>query len=401
MLFDNLPLSMPWYSSIRLQDRFRKNVAVNAKIVQLAPNNGILPFQIRKNASSELPIEWVVKCCALDATLTDYDNGYTDATVADMSAYIFDCFMTTTLDGFDVLTFLNRYNTDVDPLGSARLGEPLPAGIYYMQASFSDAVWTSELFRVPQDGFTWDQPDLDCNYLCLKWYHGCDISPIHYTGNTDHLFYNLLYFDTFITATEPEFDEEVKEDGMNESFPTFKKVVVKYSVALFVPDFLKVALYVMKMHDSITIFTERKLRQGDLKNLEVSHTVEADGAYSTTELLFEQISLLVNVKCCDNMDLPVEEGVASPTLATEFCEPTGDILVQTSTFTAGFYGELWGKIGPGPYVLIVRYISRTNLIAGWSGNIGVSTGYTTFKVNIRQFTFVSGFTAPSVPTASC
>lgn len=406
MLYDNLPVSLPWYPRIELQDRLRQNVAVDPKICQLAPYDGVLPFQFRKPARSELPVNWVIKCVGA-ARAEDYMAGHVDAVVVDMSSFIMSALQWTTLDDTDIFTFI--WDNNSFDLITTTVIDGLPPGIYYMEMEFTQynpedgygGNWVSETFRVPEDRFSWID-ELTCNYPRIMWYHETDLKPIHYLG--DGSFYNLLFLDTFITASEPVFEIKGEEDGLGELIPTFQKAIIKYRISAIVPDFIKVALYIMQMHDYKEVMTERGFRHGEIKNPEVSHSLLSDGAYSVVELLFEQMQLITNTACSDQMEPPLGYEIGyTPTLVTTFCNGSGGIFAHVTTLGVPFgtYGVLQGRIGLGAFTNCYPYISRTQLLSGWSGNIGGGTGFTSFRVVFWTFSFSVGNTATSFPVPSC
>lgn len=410
MLFDNFPLPLPWYKSVTHQDRFRQNVAVDTVITQLAPYDGLLPFQFRKPAEALYPTTWKIKCAA-NGKLADYMGGFSDPVILDITSFRFSALEVITRtdpvtgDDMDYFIFKNEKNS-LNIL--AGLADGLQPGVYYMEMDFSGEfveegkTWCSETFRVPDDRFTWDIPDEGCNYPCFKWSHDSDIIPMHYDSGDINLFYNLLYLDTFITASEPVYIQKGENDGYDEFHANFHKLIIKYRLSCPVPDYIKVALYAMYLHENKYLFTENNLREGVIKNLEVAGTLSSDGALTFMELLFEQMSLQVKTSCEVNM-LPPEgfEIIDTPALDTGFCEATGAVTVHiTEDIPDDTFGELWGSTG-GPYVLAIPFISRADLLAGWIGSVGPGTGFTSFKIKIRTFSFYVGESDVSIPVATC
>lgn len=384
MLFENLPLSLPFYPGLKFQDRFRQNVAKAPHIHQLAPYDGLLPFQIRKPILSELPIALYIRCAG-DYSLDEYLDGATDTIVGNLSPFISTMFDATTLDGMDVITFKEATNS-LGMVGSAVAGGLLH-GVYYLHAVFSDATeWVSELFRVPEDRFPWNDPTL-CNYPSLKWWHGSDIAPIHYPGDTS--FFSRVYLDTFITASEPTYEAVVEKDGNGEVFPTFQKMVIKYRLSQIVPDFLKVAFYVMQMHDNVILTTEKGIRSGEIKNLDISSTLTNDGSFSQVEILFEQTTLLINTSCEDNMEAPVcaapVDYVVGVTTA-EWRLPDQSLYLKLSSAPTGYSFTLEALHGASTWDVILGYISRADLLAGYTKNMGTTYPYYT-KVRLRRRSF--------------
>lgn len=413
MLFDNLPLSLPWYNDIAKQDRFKLNVAQDAIFCQLAPNDGLLPFQFRKDAASAFPASWTIRCMQRKPLEWYNPGGNEDPVIADLSHFIVPALHGETLDGEDVITFIQSSNALNILLGST-LGDVLPPGIYYMQMDFLDPgieSFYSEIFRVPEDGFDYDSPG-STNYLTFKWKHSSDIRPIHYGVDygvaPDGYFYNKLILDSIVTASEPILDIEIQKDGKNEPFATFQKAIIKYHVTAFVPDYLKIALHLMEIHDWKYLVDVKGIREGEIKNLEVTSSLANDGAQSVVEILFEQMVLISSTNCEDNMTEPEGESFFADTpfvLTTGFCEPSGDISVSLTGGPASgpCYGELWGDAGAG-YVLAYSHIdiSAMTTHGPWVGNVGPATGFTHFKIKFRTFTFyVTLESSVSVPTATC
>lgn len=403
MLFDNLPLPLPWYPKVTLQDRFRQNVAMDAIITQLAPMDGILPFQLRKPSNNLLPITWKIKCAA-NGNILDYIEGFEDPTVVDLSSVISTKLSwltreeTGTGDMYDYIIFNYESNDFYIIVGT--LPDGLPPGVYYMEMDFGPrsgdedpaltGKWCSETFKVPTDRFTIDRRSLGCNYPSFQWSHNSDIEPIHYDSSDDVPFYNILILDTWITASEPQYVTEGKNDGLEEYHEQFQKAVIQYHISAIVPDYIKVSLYLFLLHENKHIFTEHNLREGDIKNVKVTSSLSDDGAHSIVEILFEQMSLMVKTNCDINMRIPpgFEIGGGPWTLSVHACFASGLIEVLMDSFPAGYYGELWGYIGAGPdYGLLVPYISRTDLLAGWSTIVGPPANYSHYKVVIRTFTF--------------
>lgn len=403
MIFDNLPISLPFYNNLKLQDRFRPSVNVDYIHCQLAPMDGVLPFQIRKNALSELPSTWLIKCVN-GGTLQDYLDGATDGTIADISDRIAECFEYMTLDGMDVLMVKDNKNS-LD-LITPELADGLPPGVYYFECGFTDADWVSELFRVPEDRFTWDRADNGCHYPCLKWSNPTDIPPIHYSDEEDYLFENILYLDTHLTASEPEYLTVIEKDGKEEPIETFVKMIVRYRLSCVVPDYLKIAIFMMHLHDNKYIYLENGLREGDIKNTEISAALTEDGAYSTVEILFEQDTIIIKPACSEVMlppdDCPAFAEVDDFVMTTTYCDATGAVTVDLGfSPIVGRYGQLYGAVGAGPYLLVKNYISRADLIAGWDGFITSGTGITKFKILLRSFTCEYQWSEVSIPTTSC
>lgn len=417
MLFNNLPLSLPWYSRIFLQDRFRNHVSKDVVFAQLAPFDGLLPFQFNKISTSELPAHWKIKCVG-DATLEDYLGGHEDDVAMDISTLIatnlqWGSFVedSTVKDWF---MFKNSGNVTgintISPFG-------LEPGLYYMEMKFPDSVntdgialdtfdglYVSEIFRVPEEKFTWNNASNECKFVALKWYHNSPIKPnIVYPG--DGSFFNLLYMDSFIAASEPEVEIEGEKDGNNELIPTSQKASIKYTFSALVPDFVKVALYAMEIHDFKELTTEYGFRKGELKNMAVSHEETSDQAYSVVILSFEQMALLTTTSCAGTLIEPEETTLdGGQAISVDFCSGSGGVVVRCPTgFAAGFYAKLWGKIA-GVWTEVAGYVPREAVSHSpwWIGTIDTGLAITKFKLTYHTFYYDTGVeSAEATPTITC
>lgn len=405
-----------------MQDRFRPHVSKDFVFAQLAPYNGVLPFQFFKVPTSEVPVSWKIKKVCEDATLEDYLGGFEDAVALDLSSFLSPTYLNWgTLDGQDYFYF--KYDNNAGMTAAI----DLQPGLYYMEMKFLSGLYdplfgifptdgqapgmpfngyyTSEIFRVPEQRFEWDYP-VNRHCISLKWYHDSPLKPIYYPG--DGSFYNMLFLDTFITASEPEVEVTGEKDGNNELIPTFQKAMIKYKFSALVPDFIKIALYTMQIHDYKYLIGDRGFRAGELKNIDVTHDPTSDEAYSQTTVTFEQMSLLTATTCEQEMDAP---GAVDPpsgggqTLVTTYCDASGGVTAKLTTgFSVGYFAKLWSKTGGGPWVLRVGYIPRETIMSGpgWSGSIPGGVGATQFKVTYSTFSFDTTIeSAASVPTPSC
>lgn len=404
MLFENFPLPLPWYPRLEMQDRFRQNVTTDPRILQLAPYDGVLPFQFAKEMTSEMPISWSIMC-AKKQPLEYYMNGGQDEVIADLTPFILDVLEVTSLSDKDYFTFPEDRNS-YDMIGFT-LDDGLPPGCYYMMMEFEEGLFSgnhvSELFRVPDDRFSWTLNSLNCNYPCLKWSNNTDIAPMHYDSESAHVFFNKLYLDTFITASEPVIEITALTDGLGEEFPARTKAKIRYRLSAIVPDFIKVALFVMEMHENKAIYLEHGFRSGEIKNPEISATLSPDGAFSYVEIIFEQMSLLIDTQCAELMAEPepvlIDPGI---TCATEYCSDSGDLLVACVSVPDGVFGNVEYSLDAGAtYTECYARISRADLIAGIHVTIATGLSGVLFRVGFFTFTSRVGETDGSAPIASC
>lgn len=174
----------------------------------------------------------------------------------------------------------------------------LPEGMYYSTIEFeSGDIYFSEIFTIPGDRFKAGERS---RYMKIEFWNDCDIEPIMYRDGSG-TWKQHLYIDSFIHASEPEVEEDGERDGNDMLIPTFQRMVVRYRFSAVVPDFIKIALVSMQIHDNIFIATENNTRSGKVERMSSSATVGDGGAYSTLDVVLEQYVLVKN-SCCTNME---------------------------------------------------------------------------------------------------
>ena len=346
MLYDEMPVALPWYDNIAKQDRFKPNASQDVPWPQLSPKDGLLPFQVRKPAMGERPIHFYIRCCADGSEIVDMDG-------------IISSLEYGTNEGYDYITW-----NEEDNILLSGAGVDIQPGDYYYEMQFRDKTYVSEVVRVPQDRFVWNDPTT-CNYPILTWDNaGADLRPMKYSGAT---FVNKMILDTFIQASQPVIDLEIVKDGVNEPIATFQKVSIVYQMICAMPDFMKVALCVMEIHANINLVTDRGLRSGPLKNIVITGSVEEDGAHTVVTIAFEQTVIISRTSCADNMaaeDCSIV--IPAPPLYSTWNLPDLSLFVKSSSFPFGYYGEVWAyKNSVSAYIRVADYVSALNLRMGY------------------------------------
>lgn len=280
MLFNELPIIFPWYRDIRLQNRFNENSQGQEVFKLISPKNALLPFQFRRvNGLSGNPVSWYIMCENGGVLVNLSGNlGLITKHIKDGNAY-----------------YLYHGNPLTEP-GPVPLS--IPEGFYYSVINFDSESFYSELFYIPNDSFTEPVPDFaPPGYLCFTWWNNSDLRPIFYP----FLWVQRLYIDTFITSSEPEIMKTGEEDGNGEMVATFQKVVINHRINLYVPDFVKRALFVMCIHDSVAITTKGGFRTGIVLNPTLASTTDVPGVYSAIDLTFQSEIAVTKAGCSDNM----------------------------------------------------------------------------------------------------
>lgn len=280
MIFNELPIAFPWYDKTEQQNRYGENVDKVCDYQLITPRNALLPFQFTNEDLGKTVTAWEV---------FEINSLVRVALLTPNIASI----RTATRNGKDYFTYQ----------GTALSALSLSAGYYISIVTFNDGTQKfSEMFFVPDNGFN-VQDDDKINYMRLQWWNDADLKPLFYNdpapGGKPY-FTNVLYLDTFITASEPVITEDGTRDGQDEMIATFKKVVIPYRITVLVPDFLKKALTLIALHDHFLITTKQGIRSGEVEKAAINSTLEAAGALSTVDIIFQE-TIMVKKGCGENM----------------------------------------------------------------------------------------------------
>lgn len=276
LIFDELPVAFPWYDKLEKQTRYKENADGVCDYKLISPSNALLPFQFRRLSTKKRPVEWKIL------------NINTGADVATLTGSL-GLLKYRTLGAYDYI----YYNGAT--LGALGLGP----GFYYSRLKFSDGTFFySEMFTVPQTIFNnTNNP----NFLKLTWYNSTDIDPFFFGDKVGGVpyFKNVVYLDTFVHASEPVIVEEGTKDGNDEIIPTFQKATIQYNISVLVPDFLKVALVLMQLHDTIILTEPGGIRSGNIHKVSTNSSLEQGGFLSVVDINFSQDLVIIN-KLCDS-----------------------------------------------------------------------------------------------------
>lgn len=281
MLYNELPIAFPWYEKLEQQNRYNENVQPVCDYKLISPANALLPFQFVKQTT-----------VLLIPTLWEVFEINSMQLIADISSEI-PTLDRRILEAKEYVTYFG------DPI----TGLDMAPGYYYSRMTFPDGTFAySEMFFVPDDKFN-IQDDDDIEYLRVSWYNQTDLRPVFYNNlgtNGVPKFKNVIYLDSFITASEPEVILDGDRDGEDELIATFQKVLIPYRLTVVVPDFLKKALMVMQIHDIINLTTQHSVRSGTLPTVKVNSALEASGGLSIVDIIFQE-TILVKKGCGENM----------------------------------------------------------------------------------------------------
>lgn len=278
-IYNELPTAFPWYDKKEKQQRFRENAQKLCDYRLISPRTGLLPFEIRFNQNVTQPLNWEL-----------YDLN--DNMVLSLAFNIPALKGIQMEEGFycyykgEPLIFHTGVRPDM-PL-------KLPIGAYYSVLTFEDDVkYYSEVFTVVEDL---------TKYIKIEFWNEGDISPLMYKASG---WKQVVYIDSFVHVMEPEIEEDGERDGTDQLIPTFQRMTVKYRFSVMVPDYMKVALTSLQMHDNVYLTTDNGNRSGKIERMTTTATVENSGAYSTVDVILEQL-LLLKQSCSDEMVVVVQ-----------------------------------------------------------------------------------------------
>lgn len=297
LVFKQLPIIFPWYDRLQKQVRYRENVGKVCDYKLITPNDALLPFQFRRSFSLSTPTSWKIFEVNTNVEVRNITTSLGDLKTkpAEAQNYFYYSGVPLTVSGIPIV--------------------PLPFGFYYSVIQFSDTTsFYSEVFHIPADSFSITPIMVgnytDMNYIRLQFWNNCDLRPILYNDlvGGDSVFKQTVYLDTILTSTEPELFVDGAKDGNDVVIPTFQRLVIKHRISNLVSDYLKVALHLLPLHEKLSIVLHQGLDYGDIDKISIQSTVEASGALSMVEMLWEQELAVVKTGCCDNMQENLPEG---------------------------------------------------------------------------------------------
>ena len=298
MIRTEIPLPFVFYTDRSRQHRFRKNCAGQIMDGLLAPNDSLLPFQIRVSSLTAPTItSWeLFSVCGQVMTggeiITDeLGNPITDELGNPLTTeYVLgtggvDYNLTSQAGLISILSHNGGYNLIYNGGG---LSSILACGFYESKIVLStgETLW-SEVFHVVEFS------RLNMPYLRLCWKNPCGLQNIAYPVG----YRNEVYFDSFISNSEPEVIEEVEKDGIDMEIMIFSKIVNKLRFSEVVPDYLKTAIMAMKVHKEIFI-KEEGLSEIAVSRAIIAPSIEGGGCFSFVDILLEVDNVLYNSACC-------------------------------------------------------------------------------------------------------
>lgn len=300
-IFQELPTAFPWYEgTIKKQNRYRFNVKSDDWAGLISPKNSLLPFEF-----------W--EPYIIDGGMVNLGADVHEWKIFDLNDNLVATLSAASIALIHYIIKENRqyFYFAGDALtvsGGAALN--LSPGFYYSRVElvFSGGsshltYFYSEVFRVPDCIFSTTSTPDQIPFLKLEWWNNTDLRPIFYNDLVSGVprFRNVIYLDTFVHQSEPEIQEDGEKDGNDVVIATFQKCLLKYRITELVPDYLKLALVVMSMHDHVKLTTEYGIRSGEMQTVTTNSQTEEGGAFSTVDIIFEEDVAMIKKACGDNM----------------------------------------------------------------------------------------------------
>lgn len=274
-IFQQMPMVFPWYKRLQDQNVNKENSNDEVLYKLITPPSNFLPFQIQMNAEvEEKPNKWEIFRLVDGSPEFAYDI---TPSLSKIKLYKFDDRNVAVYNG-EKLSMV--YDVAPRPLN-------MYCGYYYSKITFpSGLFYVSEIFYVDTD-FS--------NHMQIMFYCDNDLKPIVYRNG----FKQILYLSTFVHTASPEVEEETLKDGNNNENPVWQKMVIKYKFIETVPDFLKIALISLQIHEFVYLWIS-ETRQGFMNRVFVTETPDDSGAMSDCEVTFEDDILIRNA--CPKLD---------------------------------------------------------------------------------------------------
>jgi hypothetical protein len=375
-LYNELPIVFPWYEKQEQQDRYRENVDGTCSFKLISPKNSLLPFQFRKPKTLTLPNSWEIFEAQSMASVAVITGALPDVVFSSMAQN-------------DYFTFP----------GTPIAGLTLAPGYYFSIMRFPEgSQYYSEVFFVPDSGAFNVQDDDFIPFLKFVFYNNNDMPPILYAQESPSggsFFKQVFYLDSFITASEPEIVEDGTKDGNDELIPTFQKAIINYRITTDASEFLKKAISLLPMCDSLDLTTKLGIRTGPIEKITVDSVPEGNGAISIVDLVFQETVAIIKKGCGNDMATGCSGG------------PTTMVLTEGTPNT--FY-KFQGYAAPGTVVQF--YGSQTvdgpkTIISGLTATAAEYTaGVQLLKVLFDPFVYISakamslgcdfGFSTPAI-----
>lgn len=272
-IFKELPTVLPFYTQLNQQSRFREN-ALDEPFKLYCYRNSLLPFQIEVDATKIPPSSF---------SIVDLAGNEIDLQLNQLEVY-----------EYGTVKKIIHKGAPLKRLNGANLF--LTCGYYYARMRFDEGgkpnYLYSEIFFVPMENLA-TQQTIFGKFIMFEFWNDTDMEPIIYRNN----FRQRIFLDTFVSSYTAEIEIDAEKDGENTEIPIFRKMITRYKINEFTPNFLTSAIISMQMHDHVTITTNDG-RTGSLKKIAVNAEPDETGFMHMIEIIFDD-EMLINTHCND------------------------------------------------------------------------------------------------------
>lgn len=204
-----------WYKKEAYQERYSLGCLNDCTPFLYAPQNRLLPFQIRVGKKSITPtfIYDVGVGLDCDTNMLDLTNNLGHFSVIESEGYEYIIYK-----GDNPLDFRQSEGAPLESLA-------LPDGLYTARISTNKGIFYSEVFCPKSD------LELTAFYK-LEWWAGCDFGDTVYTTG----YKNRCYLDAVPQPPKVELEQDEDKDGYGRPYPTLQRFIYKHT--LTIPDAL-------------------------------------------------------------------------------------------------------------------------------------------------------------------
>ncbi len=256
--------AFPFYSKIEMQNRYRENNSNNCDYELICTKDAFLPFQILVTENVTIK---KIELCTSNLNKTDITENKDAIQVIKKDAGVYF-----------------QYNGE--PLKFNEKPLRMDHAKRWLEITFTnDKKVYSERFS-PKD-FKVNEAS---EYLKLTYRSDGDLEPIMYS----QAFKQVVYLNSFIHTNEPEIEEEVKENSKGQTIPLTQKMITNHKIVDLVPDFMKLAITSLQLHNDIKIELPYGIDEITAERVTTTSSPTVDGAYSNVEISVKQILLSLN-----------------------------------------------------------------------------------------------------------
>ena len=176
----------------------------------------------------------------------------------------------------------------------------LGAGYYYaMIENENGDVFYSENFYVPKNTPSKDEMD---NYTKITFWNDSDLSPIVYPDIK--IWKQEFYTEAECYTVQPLYEEEGERDINDEFVSTFKKLIINWMLTDLVPDYLKIALTSLQMHDNVEIKTKSRFGKANKVSVEIGE----ENTFGLGSITISIEQYVITQRSCNNNITRIKEG---------------------------------------------------------------------------------------------